>query len=327
MGPGRGNGGQDLWVITTFFNPMGYRSRRRNYHLFRKELAAPLLTVELGREGACELEEGDADRLVRIPSGDTLWQKERLLNVALEHLPGDCRKVAWVDCDLLFLRRDWAAAASEALEHVPLVQPFTRVYHLRRDADPARPVPAEAASWRESIASQYARGALNLGCLKGSGPLDFSPGQAWAMHRADLDSVGFYDASIIGAGTLLTAAAAIGRFTDAAGRLRMNGKQCEHYFRWAKAFHALVEGRIAAMEGDVYHLWHGDRKNRGYGTRHLGMEAFDFDPERDIAVDGKGSWRWNSGKKDLHRYVERHFKNRLEDGAEDDAQEMQGETS
>ena len=38
----------DLWAITAYFNPFGYRRRRENYGLFRKNLEVPLLTVELG---------------------------------------------------------------------------------------------------------------------------------------------------------------------------------------------------------------------------------------------------------------------------------------
>ena len=72
----------DFWAITSYYNPLGYRRRRANYRTFRRHLAIPLLTVELAY-GAPELSEADADRYVGLRGGALLWQKERLLNVAM----------------------------------------------------------------------------------------------------------------------------------------------------------------------------------------------------------------------------------------------------
>src|SRR5262245_42591250 len=82
--------GNRLWAITSYFNPAGYRNRRENYRLFRERLAVPLVTVEWARDGRFALGPEDAEVLVQVSGGDVLWQKERLLNVALRHLPDDC---------------------------------------------------------------------------------------------------------------------------------------------------------------------------------------------------------------------------------------------
>ena len=89
-----------LWAITCLFNPAGFRIRTDNYRIFRQQLRLPLLTVELAFEGGFELAEGDADILVQRRGGARLWQKERLLNIALEHLPDDCDAVVAVDADV-----------------------------------------------------------------------------------------------------------------------------------------------------------------------------------------------------------------------------------
>src|SRR5215204_6644330 len=93
---------QPLWAITSYFNPMRYGRRLANYRLFREHLKVPLLTVELsfGAEDF-ELREGEADILVQLRGQDILWQKERLLNVALGELPSGCTKVVWLDCDVV----------------------------------------------------------------------------------------------------------------------------------------------------------------------------------------------------------------------------------
>ena len=41
------SGGDDLWAITSYFNPAGYRRRLANFKTFRKHLQLPLVAVEL----------------------------------------------------------------------------------------------------------------------------------------------------------------------------------------------------------------------------------------------------------------------------------------
>jgi hypothetical protein len=47
----------------------------------------PLIAVELGFGDEFGLTSQDADVLVRVTGSDVLWQKERLLNIGLRHLP------------------------------------------------------------------------------------------------------------------------------------------------------------------------------------------------------------------------------------------------
>ncbi len=72
-----------MWAITTYFNPYGYRRRLENFRVFSERLAVPLLVVELVYGDRPQVADGEADRVVRRPGRDVLWQKERLLNVAL----------------------------------------------------------------------------------------------------------------------------------------------------------------------------------------------------------------------------------------------------
>ena len=93
-----------FWAITAYFNPAGYEARRTNFRTFRDNLKLPLVAVELAFDGDFELTDTDAEILVRLSGGDVLSQKERLLNIALKALPPHCRKVAWLDCDVVFSR-------------------------------------------------------------------------------------------------------------------------------------------------------------------------------------------------------------------------------
>ena len=120
-----------LWAATAYFNPQGYRCRLANYREFRSRLDVPLLAVELGFNGCFELDHRDADVLVQIDEGDVLWQKERLLNVGLAHLPGDCEAVLSIDCDVLFLSPGWLAGALNLLERYAVVQPYSALSSAR----------------------------------------------------------------------------------------------------------------------------------------------------------------------------------------------------
>jgi len=50
--------------------------------------------VELSFDGRFELTDDDADILVQLSGGAVLWQKERLLNLALNAVPSAVKNVA-----------------------------------------------------------------------------------------------------------------------------------------------------------------------------------------------------------------------------------------
>ena len=81
---------------------------------FRSNLGVPLVTIELSFDGAFELEKGDAEILIQISGGAVVWQKERLLNLALKAVPSEVVKIAWLDCDLIIERPDWVDEAENS---------------------------------------------------------------------------------------------------------------------------------------------------------------------------------------------------------------------
>jgi hypothetical protein len=297
---------------------MGYERRRQAYRLFREALEVPLVAVELGYRGRFELAEEDADSLIRVSDGDVMWQKERLLNLALAALPTECDAVAWLDCDILFERRDWPEAALRALGAHPLVQLFRSVHYLRRDwTSAAEPAGASERS-RPSFASGVAGGSPIDVCLTHPSPTErpgtYAHGMAWAARRELVERHGLFDASIIGGGDRAISCAAWGRFDHVFERHELNERQRDYYLRWARPFFADCRGRVGALDGDIYHQWHGDVASRGLGSRHAGLRRFGFDPFVDIAKDDRGCWRWSSDKPELHAFVEGYFASRREDG-------------
>jgi hypothetical protein len=309
-------GAESLWAITTFFNPMRYQRRLLNYRLFRERLNLPLVAIELAYGADFELTENDADILVQLRGKDVMWQKKRLLNVALQHLPSACRKFVWVDCDVIFETDDWPERVSRLLDRFPIVQPFSHLQHMPRNWRPCEGGTLPEFT-QQSVTFMIASGMPASASMAGVDETRLrsnAPGVCWAARRELLEQHGFYDTSVVGGDDRAMATAAYGCFEEAIHRLCMNNWQGKRYLAWAKPFYETVRGEVGVLEGNLFHLWHGEMINRRSVSRYEGLQPFDFNPFEDIAIDDNGSWRWNTNKPEMHEYVRDYFASRKEDG-------------
>lgn len=308
-----------LWAIACYFNPAGYRTRLRNYRWFRRHLAAPLITVELSFNGSFELAEEDANILVQLDEGDILFQKERLLNVALTHLPPECTSVVWIDGDVLFANADWMERTRAGLEKYAILQPFDERFDLGRNDTPASIPGWNKPPDRISLMEYVSRQGLDREWfLRNSMALRPAPawGLAWAARRELLDRHGFYDGCVLAGGDMAIFCAAIG--APEAGLIleRMNQSSLRHYCEWARPFSRSVDGRVGHVPGKLFHAWHGEIARRRYGRVQHELRDLDFNPFTDLALTGQGTWRWATDKPQLHAHVRGYFWSRDEDGEE-----------
>ncbi|MEX0785384.1 MAG: hypothetical protein WD939_01990 [Dehalococcoidia bacterium] len=305
-----------IWAITSYFNSAGYRQRLKNFRVFRERLAVPLIAVELAYgDRDFELCSDDADIVVQLRGGDVMWQKERLLNIALASLPDDATAVAWLDCDVVFERPDWPERAQALLAERVLVQPFQHSFRLPKGTLPDE-FDRTTDRPRNSFACNYQRGVLTPDVLRawnfeGDFPND---GYAWVGRRDVLERHGFYDACVVGGGTRDFAHAVVGAFDALIEGRPMTTGQAEHFLQWATPVYESVRARIGYIDGDVFHLWHGAKKVRRILERHGDLRDLGFDPYTDIALEEGGCWRWNSDKPALHAFVKAYFESRRDDG-------------
>jgi hypothetical protein len=75
-----------------------------------------------------------------------------------------------------------------------------------------------------------------------------------------------------------------------------------------------VRADLGCCPGTIFHLWHGDLRDRNYRERRVRFAESDFDPYADIACDADSLWRWSSDKPRMHRFVRDYFDTRFEDG-------------
>ena len=310
---------EEIWGITAYFNPMHWRCRRENFLQFRRSLRIPLVAVELGYDGRFDLTAEDADVLLQFPASSVMWQKERLLNLALAAVPPQVTKIVGLDGDVVFGRADVWEAVSEALDQTPLLQPFSDVYYLPKSH------PCDFALIEQSVAPSpgYAwlrrQGATNgelcnpaWGDPRKSPPVTY--GLAWAFRREVFAERGFYDAWVIGGGTRVHCFAVDDQWQEAAEAMRFHPEMREHFRRWSHGFHHAVRGEWGYVPGPIAHLWHGEPAARRYRQRYVDFAAFHFNPEVDLALDENGVWKWSSDKPAMHQYLNEYFAGRQEDG-------------
>lgn len=308
-----------IWAITTYFNPVGYQRRLWNYRCFRHHLSLPLLTIEFGWQGKFDLSAEDADWLIQLEGPDMLWQRERLLNLAMEVLPSDVAKLIWLDCDVLFEGDDWIAHLDKTLDVLPFAQGYSEVVRLPQQARPAWQDAFGALEGRRSLCSRLSpRHDLRTVCRdfpRNPGRVFPGPtGFGWAFRRDVVEEHGFYDVNVLGGGDILFISALAGCLETAIRYHAMTKAAEQHYRDWAEPLHRDVNQQVGCLPGRLYHLWHGDVKNRGYQTRYHDFQRFDFDPETDLAFAENGVWQWGSEKPELHQCVRDYFFSRCEDG-------------
>ncbi len=318
-----------IWAVTSYFNPKRFGKRYQNFRIFREALNLPLLTVEWAQADDFELTPADSDRLVSVSGGDLMWQKERLVNLAIAELPPDCDAVVWLDCDIVFEDDRWIAQLDESLAQASIVQLFSEVVHL----DPNRR--GNPLLVRESLMAALARnGTLDAGGPIRSGAFDpndgtadgdleacerrrlakrSSSGHAWAAHRGLLEDHGLYDACICGAGDMAIALAAVGQQELFLDGFPLNRYQKAHYRAWADGFSAATEGTVGFIPSRIHHLFHGNLANRQYRTRLQWLTEADFDPAKDLVLDRRGLWHWKSDRRARESRMSAYFERRSED--------------
>ena len=294
-----------MWAITSYYNPEHYQSRLNNYKAFREKLNIPLLTIEHSFNGSFQLNPTDADILIQVSGGNILWQKERLLNLAITKIPKDTENIAWLDCDIFFENSDWYESAKLALEKANIVQLFSEVIYLKPNATSLN---------LEDIHERW-EGLIHKISSAGN-KIDwkiYSPGFAWAGKKKFLEEFGFYDAMIIGGGDSAMAFALYDQYELSKLHHQLNDMQYKHYLNWSIPFNKAIDKKINFVSGKIYHLWHGTLNNRQYFKRYDGLSKLEFNPFLDIKINEDGIWELRKEARDLKNYLIEYFKKRNED--------------
>lgn len=306
-----------MWGLTSFFNPIGYSNKIKNYRKFRQsslKQGLKLLCVELSfGDQEPELTKEDADILIQVRSDTILWQKERLLNIGLKNLPSDCTKLVWIDCDVILQYKNWVEETYELLDRCFVVQPYSFAVRLPKDNINLDfenlPFGSEEGQKIHSMAygmSDFEEEKLSNFFVHGHS------GFAWAARREVFNRYGFYDRLILGSGDLMMAYAFYGHKFNYVRSLSSESMQSDQD-KWLEKVYDIVRGRVHFAPGLIFHLWHGDIINKLHNERFEILVSEDFDPKEDIELDENECWTWATNKPRLHQWCREYFNFRKEE--------------
>ena len=311
---------EDMWIVSAYFNPDGYKSKRVNLEIFLRSLECSGLNYLLVE---CAFNEQPfflpaSRNVLRVRSGSVMWQKERLLNLAISKLPKTCSKVAWLDADILFAEPDWAVKTSHLLDKHQIVQPYHRVIRL----PPRSQWYQGTGEMRKSFAYVQSRDPTKLlvRFLANHLGVHGSTGFAWAARADILRTGSLYDCAILGGGDHLMAHGFCGDCASVCVK-RIVGRDnhyAESFEHWTGRIHSEVKSDIGFARGTVLHLWHGEKVRRQYSQRARELLKVGFDPNKDLRISASGAWEWVRAKSRLQASCEDYFRSREEDTSRDD---------
>lgn len=302
----------ELVVLTTYFNPCRYATRRKNYDVFMQGMRAAgvtCITVECAF-GDDPFELPAALDVLQVRSSALLWQKERLLNLAASWLPPDCHYVAWLDCDIVFDNKRWAHDVVAALRQYPVVQVWKTCLRLQQDGS-IGVQPDRVTSFAAVMQAQPE--SLNAGRYDTHG----HTGYGWAMRRQLFDHVGLYEAAISGSADHFMAHAIYGDYNFCIqNALKHDRAQIQHLQAWGRHFYQEVQGRLGVVDGEIRHLWHGELQHRRYFLRMHEITDLGFNPWTDLSQRAGQPLEWHTDmrKPKLRQYFIDYFQSRREDG-------------
>ena len=310
------NMANDIWIVTSFFNPCHYSTKKINFELFAsrvRAIGAQLLVIEMA-QNEDEFELSENHYVLRVRGDCLMWQKERMLNIAIAKLPSSCTKVAWIDCDILFEYDEWLDRTSQALEHHAVVQPYESCVRLPRGQTRYLGAAQDGEKETESFAAVIERDRMlaRNAVYKAHGHTGF----AWAARRELLDTCGLYDACLTGSSDHLMAHVFAGTLDSRCipAMIGTDTKYANHFGRWAVNMHNLCLGSLGHIPGRVLHLWHGSLADRRYFTRNQDFKKFDFDPDRHLRQGDSGLWEWAEASELIRAWSSDLFYSRNEDG-------------
>jgi len=309
---------KDLAVVCCYFNPCSYKSKLKNYEIFRAGIISAgvrFLTVELAfGNNNFELNKFSEVIHLRTAKKNVMWQKERLLNIGIMQLIDEgYKKIAWLDTDVIFEDKNWVRKLSRTLEKYPLCQVFKGA-NINKD----KKNKVFLKSFVENICKRRVRS-------KDYFPSDLdwkdsTTGFGWVARSDILRKVSLYDGSILGGGDILIFLAAYSRESSWLTNIKklhiielMPRSFLNHYIAWAEKWGALILGNVGFIEQNIKTLYHGELKSRNYKEREKILLEHDFNPEKDIKLDDNLCFEWNSEKLKLHQEVNKYFYLRKED--------------
>jgi hypothetical protein len=240
-------------------------------------------------------------RHIGVRARSLVWVKECLLNIGITRLPEAAKWIAWIDADVEFRRKTWAADTVHALQQYDVIQPWSDCYELGPQGQHSEHHVSFCGQWWHQ--KPIAPGYQNAHC-----------GYAWAASRRALGWLGLLiESAPLGAADHHMALALIGKVNSfIPGNL--NDAYMKMLYRWqARALHH-INKNIGFLHGcTIEHHWHGRKIDRRYWDRWKILLKHGFNPETDLKKNSFGVIELAGNKPSLSRDIDNYFRSRSED--------------
>ena len=279
----------DMAVCFVVFNPARTKRMIMNYLYTKNQFdiqKIPNFTLELVYKGR----EPELPNAFHVSSNSFMFHKENLCRILETKIPKHYKKLAFLDCDLLFEDPTWYEKTSKLLDEYDVVQPF------------------ETAYWLDLT---YTRATLQRDTIVKLKPpswnFEYHPGFAWCMRRDWYNQVGFFDYAISGSGDTLSSAAWLRKIFPKNFQSLPKSIESEY-----TKFKKHKSPRITYLKGyTVHHLYHGSRVNRNYAERHK-MINVQTDVQKLITKNKDGVFEWKTPSEWNIMFL-KYFKGRNDD--------------
>jgi hypothetical protein len=333
---------EPLYVVLPVFNSQRYRSRWTYVTEFIKymlDAGAHVVTVEAcfgERQSVFEgsdTHERHTNIILRTDS--ELWIKENLLNLGVQHLPEDWKYVAFIDPDVIFVRKDIVSETIQQLQHYKIVQMFNIAIDLDPNNKPYQfnrgfvydylsgtpfkmqfttNVSVKNVRQKIGTAKKGINPAYCDDCEEGELRINhYHGGFAWAFRReAFVDLGGLIDIAILGAGDSHMAASYLGKIDDTIHPgMSMEYKNILHI--WQDRAVDKIKRNIGYVDTALNHYFHGAKKNRNYGNRWKILVDNHYNPLTDIKRNWNGIYQLTDANIDLRDGIRQYLNSRNED--------------
>jgi hypothetical protein len=261
-------------IISCFFNPENSPYRLKAFKIFYESIKHLNHTIIECVIGNTQPQLKESENIRRLYTENLLWHKESLLNKIISELPLEFKYVFWIDADVLFTNENWLVDGVLQLQNNNIIQPFEYCVLLEKDEikpsfsmDKIRnsylPNAINNKVWRSFAANFISTELWKNEIYNKHGHVGF----AWGAKRDILDEVPLFDKALIGGADHVIAHAAAGQIPHVCIKEAFK-ENIDQVKLWSNDFYKVTKGKIGFVEGDLYHMWHGDIDKRQYRERN-----------------------------------------------------------
>lgn len=277
---------KDVVIIACYYNPSKNQLRTSAF----KEWYESIKHLE-HRIIECSINGSDweiplNDNIIRVNTFSNLWHKETLLNKVINTLDENKYKyVFWMDCDVILENKNWLVDSVKEFEKgCTVIQPFSQCKHLTPNDedryieyyknlflsnDCIKDNARNKRIW-DSFASVYNNNSNRF--YSNDYDLHGHVGFIWGARLDNLKKCPLFEKGLIGGSDHIMAHATTGQFyeRDILDVYKDNIDEVKSFMRLWNLYH----NKLSYVEGNLYHIYHGELEKRDYYKRIKNFTPF-----------------------------------------------------